>query len=160
MGRLFAHHDPSNYAFETRSLRIAGHSTSVRLETLFWTMLEEMAASEGMSLGKFLTKLSDEVLELHGSAHNFASLLRCSCLIYLRSRRRPMLPALPCARQGRSRRIARSGITDVPATGRRRQASTGRPLDGSISGLLSMQGSQISPHFIAPAIDRLAGWRA
>ena len=50
MGRLFAHHDPSNYAFETRSLRIAGHSTSVRLETLFWTMLEEMAASEGMSL--------------------------------------------------------------------------------------------------------------
>jgi predicted DNA-binding ribbon-helix-helix protein len=55
MGRLFAHYDPSNYAFETRSLRIAGHSTSVRLETLFWTMLEEMAASEGMSLGKFLT---------------------------------------------------------------------------------------------------------
>ena len=92
MGRLFAHHDPSNYAFETRSLRIAGHSTSVRLETLFWTMLEEMAASEGMSLGKFLTKLSDEVLELHGSAHNFAPLLRCSCLIYLRSRRRPILP--------------------------------------------------------------------
>ena len=92
MGRLFAHHDPSNYAFETRSLRIAGHSTSVRLETPFWTMLEEMAASEGMSLGKFLTKLSDEVLELHGSAHNFASLLRCSCLIYLRSRRRPILP--------------------------------------------------------------------
>jgi predicted DNA-binding ribbon-helix-helix protein len=36
-----------------------------------------------MSLGKFVTKLHDEVLELHGEVHNFASLLRCSCLIYL-----------------------------------------------------------------------------
>ena len=92
MCRLFAHQDPSNYAFETRSLRIGRHSTSVRLETLFWTMLEEMAASEGMSLGKFLTKLSDEVLELHGSAHNFASLLRCSCLIYLQTGPRSVVP--------------------------------------------------------------------
>jgi len=86
MCRVFAHQDPSNYAFETRSLRIGGHGTSVRLETLFWATLEEMAASQGMSLGKFLTTLSDEVLELHGSAHNFASLLRCSCLIYLQTR--------------------------------------------------------------------------
>jgi predicted DNA-binding ribbon-helix-helix protein len=92
MCQLFAHQDPSNYAFETRSLRIGGHGTSVRLETLFWAMLEEMAASEGMSLGKFLTKLSDEVLELHGSAHNFASLLRCSCLIYLQLGRRSGMP--------------------------------------------------------------------
>ena len=95
MCRLFAHQDPSNYAFETRSQRIGGHSTSVRLETLFWTMLEEMAASEGMSLGKFLTKLSGEVLELHGSAHNFASLLRCSCLIYLQARPRSDFPRGP-----------------------------------------------------------------
>ena len=89
---LFAHQDPSNYAFETRSLRLGGHSTSVRLEALFWTMLEEMAASEGMSLGKFLSKLSDEVLELHGSAHNFASLLRCSCLIHLQRGRSAEMP--------------------------------------------------------------------
>lgn len=92
MCRLFAHQDPSNYEFETRSLRIGGHSTSVRLETLFWTILEEIAASQGMSLGKFLTKLSDEVLELRGSAHNFASLLRCSCLVYLQSAQRPVMP--------------------------------------------------------------------
>ena len=92
MCRLFAHQDPSNYEFETRSLRIGGHGTSVRLETLFWTILEEIAASQGMSLGKFLTKLSDEVLELRGSAHNFASLLRCSCLVYLQSAQRPVMP--------------------------------------------------------------------
>ena len=150
----FAHHDPSNYAFETRSLRIAGHSTSVRLETLFWTMLEEMAASEGMSLGKFLTKLSDEVLELHGSAHNFASSPRCSCLIYLRSRRRPTYRALP-SRSAKSlpphsterhHRRACNG-------GGRRQASAGRPLDGTIIGVpIRSPGRQISPRCIAPAI--------
>ena len=91
MCQVFARQDPSNYEFETRSLRIGGHGTSVRLETLFWTILEEMAVSEGMSLGKFITKLSDEVLELHGNAHNFASLLRCSCLIYLRTLPQPVV---------------------------------------------------------------------
>lgn len=92
MCRIFAHQDPSNYAFETRSLRIGGHGTSVRLESLFWTILEEIAKSEGKSLGKLLTKLSEEVLELHGNVHNFASLLRCSCLIYLQKRPRSGMP--------------------------------------------------------------------
>jgi predicted DNA-binding ribbon-helix-helix protein len=35
-----------------------------------------------MSLAKFLTTLHDEVLDHHGEVRNFASLLRCSCLIY------------------------------------------------------------------------------
>ena len=35
-----------------------------------------------MSLAKFLTTLHDEVLDHHGEVKNFASLLRCSCLIY------------------------------------------------------------------------------
>ena len=47
MCRIFAHQDPSNYAFETRSLRIGGHGTSVRLESLFWTILEEIAEFAG-----------------------------------------------------------------------------------------------------------------
>jgi hypothetical protein len=35
-----------------------------------------------MSLAKFLTTLHDEVLDHLGEVRNFASLLRCSCLIY------------------------------------------------------------------------------
>ena len=46
-----------------------------------------------MSLGKLLTKLSQEVLELHGNVHNFASLLRCSCLIHLQTRPRSGVPS-------------------------------------------------------------------
>jgi predicted DNA-binding ribbon-helix-helix protein len=48
----------------------------------FWDTLEEIAAKQNMSLGKFLTTLHDEVLDHHGEVRNFASLLRCSCLIY------------------------------------------------------------------------------
>jgi hypothetical protein len=35
-----------------------------------------------MSLAKFLTRLHSEVLDHYGEVHNFASLLRYSCLIY------------------------------------------------------------------------------
>ena len=35
-----------------------------------------------MSLSKFVTRLYDEVLDHHGEVRNFASLLRCCCLIH------------------------------------------------------------------------------
>ena len=82
MCRLFAHQPQHDYESQTRSLRIGGHSTSIRLEMAFWDTLEEIAAKEGMSLAKFVTTLYAEVLDHHGEVKNFASLLRCSCLIY------------------------------------------------------------------------------
>ena len=82
MCHLFAHQAQRDYESQTRSLRMGGHSTSIRLEMSFWDTLEEIAAKEGMSLAKFLTTLHDEVLDHHGEVKNFASLLRCSCLIY------------------------------------------------------------------------------
>jgi predicted DNA-binding ribbon-helix-helix protein len=82
MCQLFAHQPQRDYESQTRSLRIGGHCTSIRLEMSFWDTLEEIAGREGLSLPKFLTKLHTEVLDHHGDVNNFASLLRCSCLIY------------------------------------------------------------------------------
>jgi predicted DNA-binding ribbon-helix-helix protein len=82
MCKIFASIDPASYASETRSVRLSGHVTSIRLESAFWATLEQVAASQGVTLGRFLTKLYDEVLELHGDVTNFASLLRCACLVY------------------------------------------------------------------------------
>lgn len=82
MCHIFAGQPPANYAFQTRSMRLGGHSTSIRLEAAFWKILEEIAAAQEVSLAKFLTTLHDEVLDLHGEARNFASLLRCACLSY------------------------------------------------------------------------------
>ena len=82
MCQLFAHQPQRDYGSQTRSLRIGGHSTSIRLEMAFWDTLEEIAATQNMSLAKFVTTLHDEVLDHRGEVKNFASLLRCSCLIY------------------------------------------------------------------------------
>lgn len=85
MCRIFSRMDPRSYATETRSVRLAGHVTSIRLETAFWEVLEEIAADQGMTLGRFLTVLHDEVLEEHGDVTNFTSLLRCACLTFVGS---------------------------------------------------------------------------
>ena len=82
MCHLFAHQPQRDYASQTRSLRIGGHCTSIRLEMSFWDTLEEIAAKEETSVAKFLTTMHNEVLDRHGKLNNFASLLRCSCLIY------------------------------------------------------------------------------
>ena len=84
MCHIFSRQSPEAYAYQTRSVRLGGHSTSIRLEAAFWSILEEIAAAENVSVAKFLTTLHDEVLELGtDQATNFTSLLRCSCLTYV-----------------------------------------------------------------------------
>ncbi|MGB7206486.1 MAG: ribbon-helix-helix domain-containing protein [Anderseniella sp.] len=83
MCHVFAGQDPVNYAFETRSVRLMGHATSVRLETRFWGVIEQLAEAQGMSMARFLSALYEEALEIHGEVSNFASLLRCCCLNFL-----------------------------------------------------------------------------
>ena len=85
MCQIFAGQDPATYESETRSLRLNGQSTSIRLETAYWEMLDKIAEDQGFSTPGFISKLHSEVLELHGEAKNFTSLLRCACLQQLRS---------------------------------------------------------------------------
>lgn len=80
---IFAAQSPETYASQTRSVRLGGHVTSIRLEKVFWDILEEIAEAQDMPLGKFLTELHDEVMQLSGTNGNFASLLRCACLTYV-----------------------------------------------------------------------------
>ena len=83
MCRIFAGQDPAGYESTTRSIRLSGHSTSIRLEDAFWRILDDIAASQGLTTAKFLSKLHDEVLELRGEVPNFTSMLRTSCLLHL-----------------------------------------------------------------------------
>lgn len=106
MCHLFAGIPAETYQGETRSLRLSGHATSIRLETAFWRILEELASSQGLPLSKFISTLYDEVIELHGETRNFTSLLRCACLVHLErdGAARGIEPP-----NARSRRIAVSG---------------------------------------------------
>jgi len=83
MCHIFAGQNPQNYAFETRSVRLSGHSTSIRLESKFWDVLEQISADQSMPMPRFLTQLHEEALNINGEISNFASLLRCCCLNYL-----------------------------------------------------------------------------
>ena len=83
MCQIFAGQSPDRYASETRSVRLGGHGTSIRLERAYWEILEEVSAAQDLTLGKFLTMLHDEVLDLQGEVQNFTSLLRCACLTYM-----------------------------------------------------------------------------
>ncbi|WP_284164113.1 ribbon-helix-helix domain-containing protein [Frigidibacter sp. SD6-1] len=83
MCQIFAGQSPGRYETVTRRLRLNGQSTSIRLERAFWRILDQIADREGLSTPAFISKLHSEVLELHGEAPNFTSLLRCACTIHL-----------------------------------------------------------------------------
>ena len=84
MCSIFSTIQPHDYAFQTRSVRLGGHATSIRLEAMYWATLDEIAKLQSVPLGRFLTKLNDEVLSFdENEPHNFASLLRCACMTYL-----------------------------------------------------------------------------
>ena len=89
MCRIYAGTDPAQYEPVARSLRLHGAVTSIRLEARFWAILDEMAGGEGATTPKFIAKLHDEVLDLHGEVRNLTSLLRVVCAVYLDRRERP-----------------------------------------------------------------------
>ena len=83
MCQVFASQDATIYQTVTRSVRLNGFSTSIRLEALFWSILDQIAAQEGMTTPRFISTLYDEVQELRGSVGNFTSLLRVTCASYI-----------------------------------------------------------------------------
>jgi predicted DNA-binding ribbon-helix-helix protein len=64
MCRVFTSLDPKVYQSETRSVRLNGQCTSIRLEAAFWESIDTIAAEEGFSTPGFLSKLHAEVLEI------------------------------------------------------------------------------------------------
>jgi predicted DNA-binding ribbon-helix-helix protein len=83
MCQIFVRANPQSYEATTRSIRLHGVVTSVRLENLFWDTLEEIGARDGMSVPQLLSKLYDELLEHRGDIPNFSSFLRVCGLRYL-----------------------------------------------------------------------------
>ncbi len=83
MCRIYAGTDPALYASSTRSVRINGHVTSIRLEQEFWNILDRIAADSGLTTAQFISTLHDEILEERRVVENFTSLLRVICNLYL-----------------------------------------------------------------------------
>lgn len=61
-----------------RSIRIAGHSTSISLEPEFWAELKRIAAEDGLSLNQLVARVDE------GRSGNLSSALRVFVLKQLR----------------------------------------------------------------------------
>jgi predicted DNA-binding ribbon-helix-helix protein len=83
MCEIYSKADPILYESRTRSIRMRGVLTTIRLENLFWQVLTEMAARENITTNQLVAKLHDEVVAWRGESVNFASFLRVCCLRYL-----------------------------------------------------------------------------
>ena len=80
---LYAKADAIVYESRTRSLRIHGVLTSIRMENSFWDMLTDVAAQEGLTTNQLIVTLHDELVERRNETTNFASFLRVCCLRYI-----------------------------------------------------------------------------
>ena len=83
MCQLFINADPALWVSRTRSLRIDGMATSIRIETFFWDLLEEIGRRDGMSVTQLITKLYHESIDAGHDLGNFTSFLRVCCGRYL-----------------------------------------------------------------------------
>ena len=59
-----------------RSVEIAGHKTSISLEPLFWTMLTEACAAEGLPINAVVGQIDAERITAD-PAPGLASAIRC-----------------------------------------------------------------------------------
>ena len=83
MCEIFISADPESYESRTRSVRLHGVITSIRLENLHWEVLSEIGQRDGMSVTQLLERLHDELVATRGEVGNFASFLRVSALRYM-----------------------------------------------------------------------------
>lgn len=86
MCRMFVEADPIAYEQRSRSVRIHGVLTSIRLENMVWDTLAQMAEEEGCTTNALIALFHDEILARRGEVPNFASFLRVTCIRYLRER--------------------------------------------------------------------------
>lgn len=83
MCRLFIGADPQLWESQTRSIRMDGMVTSVRLENMFWMILEEIAAKDDLNVPQLLHQLYNESIDEGHDLGNFTSFLRVCCLRFV-----------------------------------------------------------------------------
>ncbi len=92
MCQLFIDADPALWASHTRSFRMEGMVTSVRLEELFWRTLETVSERDELTVPQLLHRLYNESLDAGHDVGNFMSFLRVCCLRYLDLQLRGLIP--------------------------------------------------------------------
>jgi predicted DNA-binding ribbon-helix-helix protein len=95
MCEYFVKADPILYEQRTRTIRIHGVLTSIRLENMVWDTLAEMAEAERCTTNSLIVQFHDEILAHRGEVPNFASFLRVTGMRFLRRKLLEAERALP-----------------------------------------------------------------
>ena len=109
MCEFFVKADPIQYEQRSRTVRIHGVLTSIRLENMVWDILAEMAEEEGRTTNALISLFHDEILAHRGEVPNFASFLRVTCMRYLGRRLMAPTPAAAPPKLTAVRRLTRVG---------------------------------------------------
>jgi len=80
---IYTSADPIHYEQRTRSVRIHGMVTSIRLENLCWDILARIASKDQLTTNQLICRLYDEIVERQGKVENLSSFLRISCMRFL-----------------------------------------------------------------------------
>ncbi|KJZ10319.1 MAG: ribbon-helix-helix domain-containing protein [Marinomonas sp.] len=83
MCKLFIQADSQLWQSSTRSLRIDGMVTSIRLENSFWGILEEIAKRDDLQVPQMITRLYHESIDAGHDMGNFTSFLRVCAMRYV-----------------------------------------------------------------------------
>lgn len=83
MCQLFINANSSLWSSKTKSLRIQGGVTSIRLEVFFWDILDELSFRDQMTVNQAITKWYLESIDADHDIGNFTSFLRVCCSRYL-----------------------------------------------------------------------------
>jgi predicted DNA-binding ribbon-helix-helix protein len=83
MCEYFVKADPILYEQRTRTVRIHGVLTSIRLENMVWDTLAQMAEVQRCSTNSLIVQFHDEILAHRGEVPNFASFLRVTGMRFL-----------------------------------------------------------------------------
>lgn len=83
MCRVYLNTAQNLYESSSRSMRLHGAVTTLRLENMFWNVLLEIALKEKITLSQLITKFYDELMVVQDDPPaNFTSFIRVCCLRY------------------------------------------------------------------------------
>ncbi|MGO4002296.1 MULTISPECIES: ribbon-helix-helix domain-containing protein [Pseudomonas] len=81
--------DPFSHEFDmelarplSRSVRLNGFATCLRLEQVYWDILARMAKRNCCSVSALLSHVDREVHLRHGGVKNFSGLVRVMCVVH------------------------------------------------------------------------------
>ena len=67
----------------SRSVRLNGFATCLRLEEIYWKILDRIARANNCSVNAVLSHIDRQVHLRHGGVKNFSGLVRVVCVVHL-----------------------------------------------------------------------------